>query len=263
MVGREAELLKGFIILLSLPVLILPLAISGYIIVRGWGGMAEAGELLGQVTGSLLLAGMGCTLATPLSLGLAVWLCFQPARRGMSWLLRLQLLQAIPPLIYGLGGMVILVQGLHWGMSLLAGAIVLAVIVFPQMTLNYLAALRRIPKEWTESARCLGLGSGCIVLRVWLPGAWHGLVTGLLLSLARTLAETAPVLFTAAVFSGVVWPQSFLSPVTTLQTHVFYLAQEGVDEHAATMAWTAAAGLVLLVLSCSLIAQWLRARSLR
>ncbi len=256
-------MLKGFIALLAVPAVIVPGAIMGYILARGWAGVGAAGDLSGQIAGSLLLAGMGCALSTPVALGLAVWLCLQPARLEGTWLLRLQLLQAIPPLIYGLCGMVILVQWLHWGMSLLAGAIVLAAVVLPQMTLNYLTALQRIPGEWTESARSLGLDSARIVLRVWLPGAWRGLVTGLLLSLVRALAETAPVLFTAAVFSGVVWPRSLLSPVTTLQTHIFYLAQEGIDESAVAAAWMAAAWLVLLVLSCSLSAQWLRSRSLR
>ena len=256
-------MLKCLVVILALPAVMLPVATFGYVLVRGWAGMTEAYGLMDQVTGSLLLAGLACALSSPVSLGMAVWLCIHGKRAGSSWLLQLQLLHGIPPLVYGLCGMVLLVQWLHWGVSLMAGAIVLAVVVLPQMTLNYLAALQRIPREWTEAARSLGLGTAQVVLRVWLPGAWRGLVTGLLLSLARTLAETAPILFTAAVFSGVGWPGSLLSPVTTLQTHIFYLAQEGIDDRAIDTSWSAASVLVLLVLGGSLIAQWLRARSLR
>jgi len=254
--------MRGLVIVLAMPALVLPPALLGVILVRGWPGMGQIDALLGQLSGSLLLAGIGCSLATPIALGLAVWLRLQE-RQAMPWLRLLQLLQGVPPLVFGLCGMMLLVQGLHWGMSLMAGGIVLAVVVLPQMSMNYLAALERVPREWTEAARSLGLDDPAVVLRVWLPGAWQGLLTGLLLGLARSLAETAPVLFTAAVFSGVVWPTSLWSPVTTLQTHIFYLAQEGIDERAMDSAWTAAAVLVTLVLIFSLSALWIRLRSLR
>ncbi len=256
-------MVKLIVVVLALPAMMLPAGMLVYVLVRSWAGVSEAAELLGQVTGSVLLAGLGCALATPIALGLAVWLRFQDHRTRAPWLWLLHLLQGIPPLVYGLCGLVLFIQWLHWGMSLLAGAVVLAAVVLPQMSMNYLSALHRIPEEWTEAARALGLGNTQVVLRVWLPGAWRGLVTGLLLGLARTLAETAPILFTAAVFSGVVWPDSLLSPVTTLQTHIFYLAQEGIDEHAIASAWTAAGVLVVLVLACSLSALWLRSRSVR
>jgi phosphate transport system permease protein len=69
--------------------------------------------------------------------------------------------------------------------------------------------------------RQYGLGDGALIRRVWLPAAWPALLTGLLLGMARALSETAPILFTATVFSGVIWPDSLFTPVTTLQNHIF------------------------------------------
>jgi len=179
--------------------------------------------------------------------------------RQQRWLLSLlHLLQGIPPIVYGLCGLIVLVHMLHWGMSLLTGMTILAVIILPMLVLNTVHAIDRIPLERTEAARALGLSSGQIIRRVWLPAAWQSLLTGLLLGMARALSETAPILFTATVFSGVAWPDSLFSPVTSLQTHIFYLAQEGGNAAAVDIAWASAVILVALVTTLSLTASALR-----
>ncbi len=262
---------KVLIVFLALPALVLPAAVLGYILVQGMPGLGRVllggevagfglgGGLAGQIAGSLLLTGGACLTAAPVALGLAVWLQLRQGGRWMKrWLSGLHLLQGIPPIVYGLWGLAVFVHGLHWGICLLAGILILAAVILPLLTLSGLDALARIPPEHTEAARALGLSDAAIVSRVWLPGAGTDLTTGLLLAMARTLSETAPILFTAAVFSGIVWPDSLFSPVTTLQTHIFYLAQEGVDERAIENAWAAAVVLIGLVLGCSLAALWLR-----
>jgi phosphate transport system permease protein len=170
----------------------------------------------------------------------------------------LNMLQGIPPIVFGLCGLILFVHLLQWGVSLLTGAVVLAAVILPLLVLNTIAALERIPFEQTEAAQALGLSHAALIWRVWLPQAWPGIVTGLLLAMARALSETAPILFTATVFSGVVWPDSIFAPVTTLQTHIFYLAQEGNNAQATQVAWGSAVVLIFIVAVFGLLARWLK-----
>ncbi len=96
-----------------------------------------------------------------------------------------------------------------------------------------------------------------------LPQTLGGLVTGLLLGLARAAGETAPILFTATVFSGATWPAGVReSPVLSLPYHIFILAQDSFDTSAAGKVWATAVVLLVLVFLLSLIALPLRLRLL-
>ncbi len=263
---------KLLVIVLALPALILPAACLAYILWQGvptlnWQVLSGEGlsgfglehGLFGQILGSLLLMLGASLLAAPAAIGLSLFTrLYASSRLQRQIITMLHLLQGIPPIVYGLFGLVVFVHLLHWGISLLAGMIILAVIILPILVLNALHALNAIPAEQTESARALGLSDVQLIRRVWLPAAWPAMLTGLLLGMARALSETAPILFTATVFSGVLWPDSLLAPVTTLQTHIFYLAQEGSNAHVVSIAWGAATLLIGLVLLFSLSALLLR-----
>jgi len=260
------------VMLLSIPVLVLPTACLIYILAQGlptlsWPVLSGEGlsgfgiehGMFGQISGSLLLMLGASLLAAPTALALALFtrLYASPKLQRYSVTL-LHLLQGIPPIVYGLFGLVVFVHLLHWGISLLVGMIILAIIILPLLVLNCLHALDIITPETTESARSLGLNNAQLIQRVWLPAAWPSMLTGLLLGMARSLSETAPILFTATVFSGVLWPDSLFEPVTTLQTHIFYLAQEGANAQVVSIAWGAATLLIALVLLFSFSALLLR-----
>lgn len=266
--------MKLLLILFAIPAFVFPLACLIYILWNAWdslnlsllmgadhaSSMVAAGQtLLPQITGSLLLMGLACALAMPIAIAIALFYALYASHRQQRGLMMLlQLLQGIPPIVYGLCGLVVLVHLLHWGISLAAGGVILAVIILPLLSSNMIHALERIPIEQTEAAKSLGLSPIQVIRRVWLPLAWSGILTGVLLAMARALSETAPILFTATVFSGVTWIDSIWSPVTSLQTHIFYLAQEGSDAHAVGIAWASASLLLGLILCFSLAAWALR-----
>ena len=275
---KRLRIMKIFLCLLALPALLLPLSCFFYIVVQAWpalnwqliAGSETVGNLFGdvssaghglwsQISGSLLMMALACLLAAPIALSIALFhaLWATPSQKRMLITI-LQILQGIPPIVYGLCGLILLVHLLHWGISLAAGGVILGVVILPLLSSNAIHALERIPVEQTESAKALGLTSVAIIMRVWLPAAWPGMLTGLLLAMARALSETAPILFTATVFSGITWPDSIFSPVTSLQTHIFYLAQEGSNAHAVDMAWASATVLLVLVVFFSLSARFLR-----
>ncbi|MBL1294056.1 MAG: ABC transporter permease subunit [Thiotrichales bacterium] len=272
---------KFALCLLALPALVVPALCLAYLLMRGLPGLdssffglstleqsrdtaslSNQHGIFPQIMGSVLLSALACSIAMPLALGLSLHNQLYAGRRSQSLMVHvLTTFQSIPPLVYGLCGLVVFVHLLQWGISLAAGAIVLAMIVLPVLTLNTIHALERIPTALTDSARSLGMSAGQIIWHVWRPKAWRSLLTGLFLAIARTLSETAPILFTATVFSGVIWPDSLLSPVTSLQTHIFYLAQEAVDERILAHAWSSALILVTLVVMFSVIAHFLNRHS--
>ncbi len=253
---------KSVIILLALPALLLPALCLIYIF---WQALpvlnlefistAEdgvefgvSGGILPQLTGSLILALGACLLAAPFALGTALYHKLFASPWQQQWLNSLlNTLQGIPPIVFGLCGLIIFVHALKWGISLASGIVILAVVVLPLMVLNTISAIQRIPANNTNAARSLGLSDSEVVWRGWVPEAWPNILTGLLLGIARALSETAPILFTATIFSGVQWPDSIFSPVPTLQTHIFYLAQEGSNPLAVSTAWGSAAVLITLI----------------
>ncbi|MFC1749796.1 phosphate ABC transporter permease PstA [Pseudomonadota bacterium] len=264
---------KLLVVVMALPAVLLPAAALAYILAKGipalsWSfvfsseegiGFGASGGVFPQLVGSLLLAISAIAVATPVALGTALYhhLLASPMQRRLLNTL-LNILQSIPPIVFGLFGLIVFVHFFDWGVSLATGAVILATVILPMMVLNSIASLERIPFEYTEAAQSLGLSHGELITRVWLPQAWPGIVTGLLLSMARALSETAPILFTATVFSGVIWPESIFEPVTSLQTHIFYLAQEGSNEQAIRAAWGSAVVLIAAVASFSLSARFLR-----
>ena len=267
------RLAKALTVLLALPALLLPALCLLYILRKGVVGFDSA-MLLGhheavafdavaslwpQIGGSLLLMLGASLLAMPVALGGAIYYTLAASKRQQRLLLTLMhLLMGVPPIVYGLCGLIVLVHLLHWGVSLAAGMVILAVIMLPMMVMNHINALARISIDRSEAARSLGLTQAAVIRRVWLPLAWPALLTGLLLGMARALSETAPILFTATIFSGVQWPESLFSPVPTLQTHLFYLAQAGASAASVDQAWAAALVLVLLVALFSMAALVLR-----
>jgi len=264
---------KGVVLLLAIPALLLPTVVLCYIFwqaapILDWNfifstkegaGFGVTDGVFAQLLGSLLLVVMACVFATPFALGTALYYRTYASSRQQQLLTTMfNMLQGIPPIVFGLCGLVVLVNLFEWGVSLISGAVVLAVVVLPLLVLNTLATLERIPLEYTEAGKALGLCVGAIIWRLWLPRSWLNILTGLLLAMARALSETAPIMFTATVFSGVVWPDSIFSPVTTLQTHIFYLAQESNDAQVIEIAWGSAAVLVLLVAVFGLLARMLQ-----
>ncbi|MFP5375882.1 MAG: ABC transporter permease subunit, partial [Acidimicrobiia bacterium] len=185
---------------------------------------ASGGGIRDQLAGTLLLVGAAGVLAAPVGLGMGLVVAEYAGRRTARWLRALALtLGGIPSILLGLWGYWLFATRLGWGKSWLAGSIVLAVLAVPPVVVAVSAALAALPAERREAALGLGLRRSQLVRSVLVPQALPGLVTGLLLGLARAAGETAPLLFTATVFSGApTLPTGVTaSPVVALPTHIF------------------------------------------
>ena len=141
-------MIRLILILLAVPAVVLPLLSLGYIFVQAapWfsvtvllgdaqqHSMISSG-LVPQIMGSLLLMGLACALAFPAALSLALFdMIYANASQRRVLAAALQLLQGIPPIVYGLCALVVLVYLFHWGISLASGTLVLAVVILPLLT---------------------------------------------------------------------------------------------------------------------------------
>jgi len=211
---------------------------------------ASSGGVRDQVLGTLELVAATAVLALPLGAGLGLLLGeYAPARLRRGLRTATLTLGGVPTIVLGLAGYAVFSLALGWGKSWLAGALVLTVVVVPVVALSTATRLDQLDSERRAAADALGLTREQVVRSVLLPHARPAVLTGLLLGLARAAGETAPLLFTATVFAGAAsFPRGVVqSPVESLPTHVFSLAQDAADPAAVDAAWGSALLLVILV----------------
>lgn len=225
-------------------------------------GFGDAGGIRYQILGTVLLMTSAALICLPVALGSVLFQTeFLHSPRIKNFLRMLvYALNGVPTIVFGLAGYIVFGQILETGVSWLTGTLILAVMILPTLHVSLQEAVEAIPDHYRDAGRALGMTPYQQIVSVVLPQSVYGLVTGTLLGLARAAGETAAILFTATVFSGVTWPQSWADPVTTLQTHILVLAQEAVNPVALQAAW--GAGLVLLGMVFTLItmAMWVRTR---
>lgn len=229
-----------------------------------WGFLVEPTRLAGaaggvryQILGTLILAGTALVVAAPFATGLAlvhgVYLRKARTRRRL-WLL-LSTMNSVPSILLGLFGFIVFVRALGWGKSWLVGGTVLGLLILPIVAVTLIERIQALPRKYTEAAAALGMRPSQIVWSVILPQCSGGLITGLLLGLARAAGETAPVLFTATIFAGATLPAGIKeSPVLTLPYHIFVLSQDSLDPAVQARVWGAALVLVFLTVGLSLAA---------
>ena len=250
------------------------LFLLGSIFVQGIGAMSleflftpakefgKSGGIFYQLFGSLLIVFVAALLVLPIALGTALFRNSYNNHSKAAHVIDqgLYALHAIPSVTYGIFGLIFFVNLLNTGISWFVGSIILAIMMLPIVTLSAYQAMATIPKIYHENAAALGLTKSQIIRRVTLPQSFQGVVTGLLIGLARAIGETAPIMFIATAFSGVKVPGSLVEPVSTLPTHILELAQQSTDPQALQNAWGASLTLVLLAASFSGLALLLRHR---
>ncbi|MCC6445305.1 MAG: phosphate ABC transporter permease PstA [Armatimonadetes bacterium] len=270
---KEA-LFLGAVGLLSLAGLAVLGVVVGVIAWKGlgaihWGFLTSASEDFGakggifyQITGSLILVLGAGALALPSALGTALYLT-EYARR--PWVRQavaqmLYALNGVPSIIFGLFGFAFFVTRMQLGVSWVSGILILGIMILPTVTVVIKETLESIPYMYRDAGLALGLTRWQMIRSVLLPQSLSGIATALLLGLARAAGETAPIMFTAACFTGVTIPHSLREPVPTLTTHVLTLAQESSNPLALKNAWGTAFVLLCLVFLMALSSMWIRAR---
>ncbi|MFZ0579630.1 MAG: phosphate ABC transporter permease PstA [Candidatus Acidiferrales bacterium] len=216
------------------------------------GGMANA------IVGSLKLLFLAAIMGLPVGLLAGVYLA-EFGGKTFSFVIRYttDLLNGVPSIVIGIFAYSLVVLPVkHF--STLAGGVALAVMVIPITVRSTEEFLRAVPGNMREAAMALGASKWKTIATVVLPAASGGILTGMLLSLARVAGETAPLLFTA--FSNRFWSQGWGQPIASLPVMIYTYAIAPYDDWH-RQAW--AAGLVLLglVLLSNLGARFILART--
>ena len=218
-------------------------AIIGYIFYRGvpyvtWNLLSTKPSLLDDNVGilpnilnTLYIIVIALVFALPIGIGTAVYLNEYATNKKLVRIIELatETLSGIPSIIYGLAGMLIFVQALNFGTSILAGALTLAVMTLPIIIRTTQEALKTVPDSYREGALALGSGRWHMVRTVVLPCAMDGIVTGIILSIGRIVGESAALLYTAGMANEILNPVKAVTPGNpgaTLTVSLYMYAKE-------------------------------------
>jgi phosphate transport system permease protein len=170
-------------------------------------------------------------------------------------------LAGVPSVIFGLFGLAFFVVWLDFGVSILSGALTLGAMTLPVIIGASEEALRSVPDTYREASLGLGATKWQTIYRVVLPAALPGILTGAILGLSRAAGETAPIMFTAAVFYSPSLPSSLFDEIMALPYHIYVLATAGTEIEATRhLQYGTALVLIVLVLGLNLVAIFYRAR---
>ncbi len=188
--------------------------------------LGRAGGIFPAIVGTLCLVLGAIAIALPLGVGAAIYLVEYTREGRITRLIRtgVDLLNGTPSIVFGLFGFAFIVLYLRIGVSMLAGQITLALMILPTVIRTTEESLKNIPQSLREGSLALGATRWQTISRVVLPPAVPGIVTGAILSIGRAAGETAPIMFTAVVFSSRFLPDSVFQPVMALPYHLFILA---------------------------------------
>lgn len=188
--------------------------------------LGREGGIFPAIVGTLYLVAGAIAIALPLGVGAAVYLVEYTREGRITKVIRtgVDLLNGTPSIVFGLFGFAFIVLYLNVGVSLLAGQITLALMVLPTVIRTTEESLKNIPQSLREGSLALGATKWQTISQVVIPPAVPGIVTGSILSIGRAAGETAPIMFTAVVFSSRFLPDSVFEPVMALPYHLFILA---------------------------------------
>lgn len=249
-----ATLLRWLVYVGALLTTLVLLFLVGYILANGvpyltpslfaWEYTSDNVSLMPALVNTLLMAVLALLMAVPVGVGSAIYLVeYAPRGNRFVQMVRItaETLQGIPSIIYGLFGMLFFVTALKWGLSLMAGACTLAIMVLPVIMRTTEEALLAVPDAYREGGFGLGAGRLRTVFRCVMPSAVPGILGGVILALGRCVGEVAALIFTTGSIAQI--PDfvgglaagglaglgaAFFDSTRTLAVHMYVLASEGL-----------------------------------
>lgn len=223
-------------------------------------GMTQGG-ILPAIVGTILLTLITTVFSVPFGVACAIYLNEYARPSTLTSIIRASIrnLAGIPSIIYGLFGLALFVQALHFGTSILSAGLTLGLLSLPYVITTTEEALKRIPNSLREATLALGVTQIETIKDVVLPKALPGILTGVILTLSRAAGETAPILFTGVAFyiNGV--SASANQEFMALPYHLYMLStQHNAIEQVRPLAYGTATVLILLVFALNAIAFYVR-----
>lgn len=190
---------------------------------------SENVSLLPALINTLFMTALALLFAVPVGIGAAIYLA-EYANRGNKFIgivaVTAETLSGIPSIVYGLFGSLFFVKFLGLGLSLLSGALTLAIMILPLIMRTTEEALRGVPDSYREGSFGLGAGKLRTVFHIVLPSAVPGILSGVILGIGRIVGESAALIFTAGTVAETA--TSLFSSARTLAVHMYAISGEGL-----------------------------------
>jgi phosphate transport system permease protein len=222
--------------------------------------MGKSGGIFSTIVGMAALTTLAILIAAPLGVGTAIYLTEYTWGGPVTRVIRFgaECLAGIPSIIFGLFGFILFVTKLKFGWSILSGGLTLAFMLLPTIIRTSEEAIKSVPPGYRTVAFSLGSTKWQTVTRVVLPSAIPGIATGIVLSVGRSIGETAATIFTAG--SALRMPTSIFSSTRTMSVHFYILAREGISM---SKAYGTAAVLIIAILGINILTYYLMNRFIK
>ncbi|HFI0619011.1 TPA: phosphate ABC transporter permease PstA [Streptococcus suis] len=239
--------------------------IVGYILLKGipflrpelfsWTYNSENVSMLPALLNTILMAILALLIALPIGIGASVYLTeYAKSGNPLVTVVRLatETLSGIPSIIYGLFGALFFVKFSNLGLSIIAGAATLSIMILPLIMRTTEEALLSVEDGYREGSFALGAGKLRTIFQVVLPSALPGIFSGVVLALGRVIGESAALIFTAGTVAEVA--KSLTSSGRTLAVHMYLISGEGIYVN---QTYATAVILLILVIVMNLLSEWI------
>ncbi|HFI0931655.1 TPA: phosphate ABC transporter permease PstA [Streptococcus suis] len=239
--------------------------IVGYILLKGipflrpelfsWTYNSENVSMLPALLNTILMAILALLIALPIGIGASVYLTeYAKSGNPLVTVVRLatETLSGIPSVIYGLFGALFFVKFLNLGLSIIAGAATLSIMILPLIMRTTEEALLSVEDGYREGSFALGAGKLRTIFQVVLPSVLPGIFSGVVLALGRVIGESAALIFTAGTVAEVA--KSLTSSGRTLAVHMYLISGEGIYVN---QTYATAVILLILVIVMNLLSEWI------
>ena len=215
------------------------------------------GGMRNEILGTLILVLLGSLFALPIGLLAGIFLSeYAGPKVAATVRFMADILAGVPSIVVGVFVYAIMVRPMH-GYSALSAGVALAIIMVPVVARTAEESLRLVPNTMREAALALGITRWRVVIGVIIPGAMTGIITGIMLAVARIAGETAPLIFTA--LGSQFGIQGLLKPIGALPLQIYHYALSPYKSEQ-QQAWAGAFLLVILVLGISILVRWVSNR---
>ena len=225
----------------------------------------RTGGVLPALLGTVWLVTVALLLSVPIGVFAAIYLSEYAGDNWFTRIINLAIinLAGVPSIVHALFGLGAFVIFFKFGTSILAASLTLAVMTMPVVIVATRESLQSVPQAFREACWNMGATRWQTIRKVVLPNSITGILTGVILEVSRTAGETAPIMFTGAVFFTPFLPQSVFDQTMALSLHLFVAATQvpGIAEEVPFGIALVLIGLVLLMNSASIaFRMWLRGK---
>ena len=246
-----------------------------FILSRGWRAISwefltqaprdsmTAGGILPCIVGTVYLCLVTILVAFPIGVASAIYLNEYATQGKLVRVIRLGInnLAGVPSIVFGLFGLAFFCIVLKMGVSVAAGGLTLGIMTLPVIIGASEEALKSVPNTYREASLAMGATKWQTIRTVVLPVAFPGIITGSILGISRAAGETAPIMYTGAVFFTPDLPTSIMDEVMALPYHIYVMATAGTNIEATRhLQYGTALVLIVLVLGMNLAAIILRSK---